>query len=90
MAARSQLSEDGAVMAGFEGQLQKITDRQKFRKYVDELPEEAEAVLILREPDPDDPKQHLYRFTAYGDVAAHDALWMIEHFRTYLMRWSRE
>lgn len=72
----------------FEDQLQRITDKAKLHKLIDELGEDASALIITEEPIPGDTGMR-HRYTAYGDLSVTQAYWLAGSAQHYFMTWAR-
>ena len=72
-------------MSAFEKQLTSITTKAELKKWIDELHEDAIALIIVQEPTDEEEETGSYSWGHYGHVSQGDTLWLIEKFKMYLL-----
>jgi hypothetical protein len=72
-------------MSAFEKQLTSITTKAELKKWVDELHEDAVALIIVQEPTEEGEGTGSYSWGHYGSLSNGDTLWLVEKFKMYLL-----
>ena len=74
-------------MSAFEKQLQRIADKAAFHQFIDELPDDAIGILIVRlPPEPQETQEthDSYRYHEIGDITIEQSLYAVKSWEHWI------
>lgn len=74
----------------FERQLESIKNKADLHKWIDEIPDDAQGIVMMQlpsEPSPSNPGQNrdVFRFRHFGDIEIRDSVYMARCWEHWLL-----
>lgn len=77
-------------MASLDDQIQSIQDKARLHRFIDELPDDGQALILLTKRDPDDEDAELYLTSYFGGMTLQKAFYCVERFKAFVLRETRK